>query len=157
MYEQTTLFNQNSLPEASPAKTCLSLENVRAFRDHDPGSGGSSTASLVSSEIPNGVLSKTCLAYYPVTKEEILPSYFDRWQTSGFSTAESRGGFWTLHTSTCPRDVKGFSSSLQEILLEDVPPKYSLSQRAAKGILERSNRRGYSLPTTFQKALESIL
>src|SRR5690625_1383996 len=45
-------------------------------------------------------------------------------------------------------------SFLSQILMEEVHPKYYLSQRACEGILRRAKQRGKELPEILQKVLE---
>ena len=45
-------------------------------------------------------------------------------------------------------------STLSQILMEGVPEKYYLSQKACLGILRRASSRGKVLPAVLQKALE---
>lgn len=45
-------------------------------------------------------------------------------------------------------------SFLSQILMEEVHPKYYLSQRACEGILRRAKKRGKKLPEILQKVLE---
>ena len=46
-------------------------------------------------------------------------------------------------------------SRLSQILVDTVHPKYSLSVKACRGILNRANKRGKKLPEILQNALES--
>jgi hypothetical protein len=107
---------------------------------------------------PDGFSSRT----YPVsslatavgTSESCLP----RWPTSGTAWP---GGFSTAVSSECRSDGDGCSSSepsLTEILEppQNVPPKYSLSARAAAGILRRAAKRGRELPAHLQDALQAV-
>jgi len=61
-------------------------------------------------------------------------------------------------SSESPNGVDECSSSLALILQkpDEVDNKYLLSAKAAEGILRRANRRGKTLPTQLQTALESI-
>lgn len=77
------------------------------------------------------------------------------------SGTESPSGFSTAVSSECRSDEGGCSSSepsLSEILEEpqNVPAKYSLSARAASGILRRAEKRGRTLPEHLAAALESV-
>ena len=45
--------------------------------------------------------------------------------------------------------------TLSQILQADVPPKYSLSPKACRGILRRAHARGKALPPMLQTALET--
>lgn len=47
-------------------------------------------------------------------------------------------------------------SRLSQILEEDAPEKYSLSQTACQGILRRAEKRGKQLPEQLRKALETV-
>jgi hypothetical protein len=82
----------------------------------------------------------------------------ERWPTSGTAWP---GGFSTHVTSECRSDEGGCSSSepsLTEILEEpqNVPEKYSLSARAASGILRRAQKRGRQLPQHLADALQAV-
>lgn len=46
-------------------------------------------------------------------------------------------------------------SHLSQILMDSVPQKYSLSEKACKGILNRASKRGKALPEVLRKALEN--
>lgn len=46
-------------------------------------------------------------------------------------------------------------SHLSQILVEDAPQKYYLSEKACIGILNRANKRGKELPEVLRKALET--
>lgn len=63
-----------------------------------------------------------------------------------------RGGYLMPNISVSPSDVR--VCSLWSILEEDVPQRYYLSAKAARGILRRADRRGKSLPPSLQAALE---
>ena len=63
-----------------------------------------------------------------------------------------RGDASTLNTGVSPREEK--ESSLSQILQENVPEKYYLSQRACSGILRRASARGKELPELLKRALE---
>lgn len=76
------------------------------------------------------------------------------WPTSG--RWESNGQRWTRSTSGCPNVGGACSSSLGSILESDVPTRYFLSPRAARGILNRAERRGRTLPPPLQRALSEL-
>ncbi len=141
-----------------------SLARTSPLPDNDAGSKAPapacSSSSPGSSRLfdPDGYSSRT----YPVsslqtavgTSEQSL----ERWPTSGTAW---RGGFSTHVSSECRSDDAGCSSSepsLMEILEEpqNVPAKYSLSGRAAQGILRRAHKRGRSLPSHLSRALETV-
>ena len=143
--------------EDSPAKMSPSLADVQDSQESDPASSTSSLESLSLFD-PDGFSSRT----YPVsslhravgTSEQSL----ERWPTSGTAW---RGGFSTHATSECRSDEDGCSSSelsLTEILEEpqNVPARYSLSARAASGILRRAQKRGRTLPSHLSAALEAV-
>ena len=61
------------------------------------------------------------------------------------------GSLGTLNTSECPKDV--VESSLWQILLDTVPSRYWLSQKACRGMLRRADCRGKLLPKLLEIAL----
>lgn len=73
--------------------------------------------------------------------------------TSGFTT--SRGECWTAVTSECPSGGDA-STSLQDVLLDEAPERFSLSPRAAAGILRRAQKRGRVLPQALRLALMEV-
>jgi hypothetical protein len=62
------------------------------------------------------------------------------------------------NTLESPKDEEEYTCSLSSILQspQDVPTKYSLSMRAAEGILRRVSSKGKSLPQKLQVALEAV-
>jgi hypothetical protein len=73
------------------------------------------------------------------------------WRTSAIASAT---GYWTHDTSEWPSDAA--ECSLSAVLMSLVSPKYSLSPRAASGILRRAERRGRDLPPALRGALERL-
>ena len=65
-----------------------------------------------------------------------------------------RGELWTLDTSESPSDA--VECSLSQVLNPTAPQRFSLSAKAASGILRRAGRRGKVLPAALQTALESL-
>jgi len=65
-----------------------------------------------------------------------------------------RGECWTASISEYPRDA--VESSLSDILERCVHPKYSLSSKAARGILRRAEKRGKELPKELERALQKV-
>jgi DNA (cytosine-5)-methyltransferase 1 len=63
----------------------------------------------------------------------------------------SRGERSMLNFGECPSVVE--ESTLSQILEENVPTKYYLSETACRGILRRSVKRGKTLPTLLKIAL----
>ncbi len=72
---------------------------------------------------------------------------------SGFTT--SPGECWIAATSECPSDGDA-SSSLPDVLEADVHPRFSLSPKAAAGILRRAAKRGRELPPALAEALRAL-
>lgn len=68
---------------------------------------------------------------------------------------QSLGEGSTLNFGEHPRDVN--ESSLSQILEDNVPRKYYLSERACRGIIERSKRHHKKLHPTLEKALENTI
>jgi hypothetical protein len=75
-----------------------------------------------------------------------------KWSNSGIA---SRGELWTLDTLESPKD--GVECSLLQVLSATAPQRYSLSAKAASGILSRAGRRGKVLPQELKTALEAIV
>lgn len=53
-----------------------------------------------------------------------------------------------------PAVPQAVESTLSQILEDNVPEKYYLSQKACEGILRRAERRGKKLPDVLKTALE---
>src|SRR5438093_5151921 len=66
------------------------------------------------------------------------------------------GACWTANISASPNDASG--CSLLQVLKNatTVPRRFSLSPRAARGILRRATKRGRTLPIALQQALEVL-
>jgi len=142
----------------SPARTSASPDDAPGSTPaNDPASSSSSPASQTLFD-PDGFSSRT----YPVsslhravgTSEQCL----ERWPTSGTAWA---GGFSTHVSSECRSDDDGCSSSEPSLtaILEppqSVPGRYSLSGRAARGILRRAEKRGRTLPSHLSAALAAV-
>ena len=73
-----------------------------------------------------------------------------KWAKAGI-VRRSDGEFWTVSTSEWPNDA--VVCSLSEVLEPDAPSRYSLSPKAAAGILRRAERRGKRLPEKLKEAL----
>ena len=76
-----------------------------------------------------------------------------RWPNSGFTT--SLGEYSTVNLSESP-NVGAAYSSLQDVLVETAHDRFSLSQKAAQGIIERSGKRGRSLPQQLEAQLRKL-
>ena len=69
------------------------------------------------------------------------------WETNGALLGE-----FSMHSfGECPKD--GVESHLSQILEANPHPKYYLSARACRGILNRAARRGKDLPEALKSAL----
>jgi hypothetical protein len=77
-----------------------------------------------------------------------------RWSNSGMAF---RGEYLMLNTLEYPNAV--VESSLSDILetTGEHLRKYSLSPKAAEGILRRASRRGKQLPERLEQALRSLI
>ena len=74
-------------------------------------------------------------------------------QTNGVGmTGAWHTGFWTLNIGESPNAAR--ESYLSDVLEQNVPEKYYLSQKACQGILRRAESRGKTLPTLLKEALE---
>lgn len=142
---------------ASPAKTSPSPANAEDSQATEVASSSSSPESSTLFD-PDLFSSRT----YPVsslaravgTSEQSL----ERWPSSGTAWL---GGLSTAVSSECRSDDAGCSSSepsLTEILEppQSVAARYSLSARAAQGILRRAEKRGRTLPEHLAAALEAV-
>src|SRR3990170_8718087 len=136
-----------------------------------PGSGQASPESAASSPSPSSTLwsvtdlppssSRTYRASSPVIEGGTWRRSSVAWGTSGTG---GRFGFSTLATSECPSADDGSSSSvcaavpttLTDVLQPSAPPRFSLSARAARGILRRASKRGRMLPSALEEALTGL-
>ena len=151
----STGLEQRSGVEGSHAKTYRS-----------PASGPGSEVSDPSSPLHSSTLwsdidlqpssRRTSSASSPAMPVETLGVSSVRWGTSGTGGPT---GFSTLNGSECPSDGEGCSclpSTLVDILTPTAPPRFSLSARAAAGIIRRSERRGRTLPAELVDALRAL-
>ncbi len=65
-----------------------------------------------------------------------------------------RGELWTLDTSESPSDA--VECSLSQVLNPTAPQRFSLSAKAASGILRRAGRKGKVLPQALEEALTLV-
>jgi hypothetical protein len=156
-YDPEATYVPISSAADSPAKTSPLPENEQGSKETGQDCSSSSPA-LSTLFDPDGFSSRTfrvsSLARAVGTSEQSL----ERWPTSGTAWP---GGFSTAVSSECRSDGGVCSSSepaLTEILQppQDVPARYSLSARAAQGILRRAQKRGRSLPSHLSAALEAV-
>ena len=96
---------------------------------------------------------KMCLDFYQATTDAISASSSLNWPTQGIATLN--GEFWIRNSSEYPNDA--VESSLGQVLLTEVDPRYSLSATACAGILRRASNRGKKLPMILQEALVKVV
>ena len=139
----------------------VEVSHVRIYRS--PASGRVSAVSDPYSPSPSSTLWsdidlqpsswRTSPASSPAMPVETLGASSVRWGTSGTGGPT---GYSTLSGSECPSDGEGCScllSTLADILTPTALPRFSLSARAAAGIIRRSERRGRTLPVDLRDAL----
>lgn len=100
---------------------------------------------------PIGWFGKMCPAYCPIEqmRSETLSQAYPN---SGITAP---GGCWMLNISECHKDAA--ACSLSQVLENNAPEKYFLSQKACAGILRRAARRKKKLPKELQIALEVVV
>ena len=148
--ENETLSQLTLFAVGSPVRTYQLPASARAFLESDQDFGSSSIEFLQSLN-RDGLSLRTSPVCYPVTEGETLPPSFEGWSNSGMACA---GGFLTL--SSLEYHSAAAVCSLSEVLEVDVPPKYFLSPRAARGILHRAGKRGKELPEALHRALTQV-
>src|SRR3990170_2039720 len=152
------------LPDSGPAgflaRTSRSPGSDRDSPESDPASPSPSSTLWSATDLPPSS-SKTYRASSPVIEGETWRRSAVDWRNSGTG---GRFGFSTLATSECPSADDGSSSSvcaaipttLTDVLQPSTPPRFSLSARAARGILRRASKRGLVLPEKLEQALTSL-
>lgn len=148
----------------------LSVAGKRAGLDGGQSASGLSSGGSLLRWLPPGFSSRTSLVSCPPTEGRTSPYSWRDWPggdprfprgdggRQGGSPAPTRdstvlcGECWTLNTSESPS--AGVGSSLSRILEGSVPPKYYLSRRACRGILNRLEQRGRRLPPLLCRVLE---
>src|SRR5690606_18988238 len=91
-------------------------------------------------------------AFCQATEDGTWESSSGRWANSGMGTPTV---CLTLNTSEWPSDAA--VCSLSDVLeTQEVPSRYYLSPRAARGVLRRAGARGTSLAPSLQAALERL-
>lgn len=141
--------------EGSPAKTSASPDADAASPGTAPASSSLSPTSPRLFDL-DGFSSRTYPGCSPRTAVGTSESCLARWPTSGTAW---HGGFSTAASSECPSADGACSSSpvtLADMLEPSAPAKYSLSARAAAGILRRAEKRGRSLPESLALALTAL-
>jgi hypothetical protein len=97
---------------------------------------------------------KTCLVYFPQMGEKIWPWSLKRWLNAGIAWD---GGCLMLNTLEYPNAA--VECSLSDVLETQGShlQKYSLSAKAAQGILRRSTKGKGKLPIQLKMALENVV
>jgi hypothetical protein len=136
------------LQEVSPAKTLVLLDDGLDWMVSEV---DYSSTHLLSQRMSKQKLSswKTCQDFFQATKVATSEQSSLHWPTQGIAT--SSGVFLTRNSLEYPNDAE--ESSLSQILEENPSERYSLSQKAAQGILRRAINRGKKLPEMLSEAL----
>ena len=101
---------------------------------------------------PNGLYGKTSQVSSVQAVDGTLVPSSGRWRNSGMGSPTECS---TLNTSEWPSDA--VVCLLSDILeTGDLPQRFFLSPRACAGILRRAEKRGKTLPSSLQAALEAI-
>jgi len=140
-----------SSAEGSPAKTLASLDDGLDSPETEADCSLNSPESLKPSSRGSSS-SRTFQACFLPIKDLISLSSSIRWTNSG---TVWRGAFSIASSSESPSVAA--ECSLSDILVPHAHPKYSLSPRAAAGILRRAERRGRALPTHLEAALVALM
>jgi len=136
--------------EVSRAKTLAWLDNARGWMESGADSG-SSLHELLRNFARDGLLSRTSPAYCPLETDGIWAYSSDNWQNAGIW-----GATGCLTLSMPEYHSAAVVCSLSDILETDVPRKFYLSARAARGILRRAEKRGKALPPMLHRALRQV-
>ena len=139
-----------SSSEGFRAKTSAWPESGPVLGETAAVSGLSSDGSCPSCGLA-GSSSKTSPASSLAIRDATSPSYSKGWRNSG---TMRRGRLSTLKTSESRSAAA--ACSLSQVLEAEVPSKYSLSARAAAGILRRAERRGRRIPEALYAALRAV-
>jgi hypothetical protein len=150
-----------SSPEASRARTSPTPEPGPGSAGTDPASP-SPSSTFWSDTVLDGSSSRT-------SRDSSLPVEVPISRDSSMSFAPSgmawRGTSSTVVTSTSLKGGGGSSSSgyecrrparLRDVLEPSAPERFFLTQRAAAGILRRAAKRGRSLPSRLEEALQVV-
>lgn len=151
MSDNTTSNQLTLFVEDSHARTYRWLDAALDWLESEADCGGNSI-ELLRSFNRDGLSSKMFPDFCHQTQDGIWEPSSGRWGNSGMGTP---GQLLTLSTSEWRNDAA--VCSLSDVLeTGEVPRKYYLSQRAAKGILRRAEKRGRALPRQLQDALEAV-
>ena len=153
LFEQDSLQTMESSPEDSPVKTYRLPVSEQDWQENGVDFSGKSADSLTRQERKR-LSSKMCLVFFPRITEETWPSSLKRWSSAGIAWD---GGCLMLNTLEFPNAV--VESSLSDVLETQGThlKKYSLSAKAAQGILRRATKRGKQLPERLHKALDNVV
>ena len=151
-FEQDLILPMESLQEDSLVKTYRLPVSEQDWQANGVDFSGKSVDSLTKQERKR-LSSKMSLVYFPPITEETWQLSLKRWSVAGIAWD---GGCLMLNTLESPNDA--VESSLSDVLETQGEhlKKYSLSAKAAQGILRRASRRGKTLPEQLQKALEQV-
>mgnify|MGYP001618846679 CR=1 FL=1 len=136
---------------ASPARGPASPGSTADLPTTVPPSSGKFAASRIRSA-RRGVSSRTSLDSVLLMPDVTSRQFYSRLKNAGLW---SGGGFWTADISESPSDA--VECSLSAVLMKRVSAKYSLSLKAAAGILRRAARRGRALPAPLAAALTALV
>lgn len=140
--------------EDSPAKICQSQEGEKDLQELDQDCSLSLPESQMNqSETEDSYLLKMYRASSHRIKVKTSESSSKRFSNAGLMICP--GELLIANISECPKDGDE-SSSLVDVLEEQVADKYFLSQKAATGILKRSEKRGRKIPSLLLRALEAV-
>src|SRR5262249_40226389 len=143
MGESTNSNQLMLLPLASPAKTFQWPASEQDWQELEAAFSGKLSGSWESFARIGSFL-RTCQVFSLPMKVETLPSSFESWGNSG-SFNPSLGLCSTAVISEWRSGA--VECSLSAVLESEVPSRFFLSPRAAKGILRRAEKRGRMLPT----------
>ena len=146
MTSQKPTFGQ----EDSPAKTSALQGSAQDSQASDPVLPLHSL-TLWSSDDLGGSCWKMSLGSSVPTAALTSDGFSMKWSNSGMAY---RGELWTLDTMESPSDA--VECSLSQVLNPTAPPRFSLSAKAASGILRRVEKRGKILPEILTDALRKI-
>ena len=141
---------QTSSTGDSPAKTYQWPVAGRVLGASAALSGLSSRASLAQYG-PDGALSRQFPAFSPQAGDVTSDAYSMIWTNSGTA---SHGQLWTLNFSESRSSAD--ASLLWQAIMDQAPPRYSLSPTAAVFILQRAAHRERDLPLPLKQALETL-
>jgi len=152
--KQSTLLGFEPLTPysaASPARMSQWLDAALDWLASGLDSSSSSSALPLHSALA-GLSSRMSPAFSVRTKERTWRQSLGSWPTSGMGGPTE---CLTLNTSEYPSGA--VASSLSDVLeTGELPPRFSLSPKAAAGILRRAERRERDLPTPLLHALQAV-